>query len=76
MNCYTPIPAFCNFFSPVLATLLVKHIDEKDVNWMMWKTNSNTRKFRKNSELQVRIELTTLRVLVRMLYQLSYEATH
>ena len=35
MNRYTPTPAFCNFFSPVLVTLLVKHIDEKDLNWMI-----------------------------------------
>ena len=60
-------PAFCNFFSPVLVTLLVKHIADTDLNWMIWKRNSNTRKFRKNSELQARIELTILPVLLRML---------
>ena len=35
-------------------------------------TYSKTRKLRKNSDLQVRIELTTLRVLVQTLLPLSY----
>ena len=35
---------------------------------IIWKKEiSNTRKLRKSSELQVRIKLTTLQVLVRML---------
>ena len=45
-------------------------------NRLIWKKEiSNTRKLRKNSELRVRIELTTLRVLVRTLYSLSYSQT-
>ena len=52
--------------------------EQKDVNGMgnwkhllflFWKKKiSNTRKLRKDSELQVRIELTSLRVLVWMLF--------
>ena len=42
-------------------------------NRLIWKKEiSNTRKLRKNSELQVRIEPTTLRVLVRTFKPLSY----
>ena len=36
-------------------------------NMILNKEIVNTRKLRKNSDLQVRIELTTVRVLVRML---------
>ena len=52
--------------------------EQKDVNgfgnwkhllFLFWKKKiSNTRKLRKDSELQVRIELTSLRVLVWMLF--------
>ena len=45
------------------------------MNRIWKKKNSNTRKLRKNSELQVRIKLKTLWVLVRVL-QLSYIEKH